>query len=99
MIPEQAQVARGCGILALEPGGHVGNDWAAQEGTRSGLDLKPARESAGPHINQTIWVHGGDQVGSAPWGAASIWTGSGARCQVGHGCFVNICAFPLLVFA
>lgn len=61
MIPEPAQGARGRGILVLEPGGHVDNEWGAQEGTELCLDLNPpdnqlARISTEPH-----WAHGGGQ--------------------------------------
>lgn len=88
MMPEQAQVARGCGSLVPEPESHVGNGWGAQEGTRSGLDLKPAKEPAGQRIKQTIlgpWRRQRyppyDKRGALPLrgGAASIWPGSGAR--------------------
>lgn len=84
-MPEQAQVARGCGSLVPEPGSHVGNGWGAQEGTRSGLDLKPTKESAGQRINQTIlgpWRrqrYPSHDKSGARGGAASIWPGSGAR--------------------
>ena len=83
MIPEPAQVARGCGILVLETGSHVGNEWGAQEGTGLCLDLKPARQSAGQNISQTIlgpWRRPRhpprDKVGLPLWWAASTRTGS-----------------------
>lgn len=98
-MPGQAQVARGCGSLVLEPGSHVGNSGGAQEGARLGLDLKPAKESAGQHTHQTIlgpWKRqrypANDRSRALPLRgeAASIWAGSGARWQVGQDGFVNI---------
>ena len=83
MIPEPAQVARGCGILVLETGSHVGNEWGAQEGTGLCLDLKPARQSAGQNISQTTlgpWRRPRhpprDKVGLPLRWAASTRTGS-----------------------
>lgn len=75
----------------------MGSDWGAQRGLGLGLARKPAHGPAGQHINQTIlgsWKrqqHPSKQkMGSALRVAASSWTGSGARCQVRHGGFVNI---------
>lgn len=84
----------------------MGSDWGALEGTGLGLVLKPASESAGQHINQTIlgpWRrqrHSSNDKMVCPFGwAASIWTGSGARCQVCHDSFINISITLPQVFA